>query len=103
MDSADNDTFFIHPVLSLVLKKNTSGDTELYGAGNGDSGYGNSDATGTNNKRGFKLIKTFDGEGWELLYQRQFTERVSSVYCIFIVNKKKKEVFAFGDNGRGGR
>lgn len=98
----DDDDFFIQPVISLVLKKNTSGDTELYAAGNGNSGYGNSDATAANNKKGFKLVKTFSGTGWELLYQRQYTDNVEFVYAIFIVNKKKKQVYAFGDNGMGG-
>lgn len=98
----DGDTFFIHPVLSLVLKKNTNGGTDLYSAGYGSFGYGNSDAAGSNQKKGFKLVKSFNGTGWEIMYQRQYTDNVGWFYTIFIVNKKKREIYAFGKNDRGG-
>lgn len=98
----DTDSFFMHMELGAVLKENSDGNMDLYVAGYGRYGYGDSTAAGGYTKKGYKKIKTFDGNKWKLSYQRQYTDNVTYAVRLFVVNEEKREIWAFGQNETGG-
>ena len=95
---ADGDTFKSDGDTTYILKKNGA-NTEFFAGGNGYSGFGDSQAIGA---RALAKTHTFEGTGWELMMNQDgYIE--SDVYrSFFVVNKAKREIWAFGLNDGSG-
>lgn len=95
---SEGDCFETDGDTTYILKKNGA-NTEFFAGGNGYSGFGDSQGIGA---RALAKTHTFNGTGWELMMnQAGYIE--SDVYrCFFVVNKEKKEIWAFGLNDGAG-
>lgn len=95
----DGSDFAIGLWTNILLVPN-GGNTDLWVAGNGEDGYGDSASQGTNNKR--RKIATLVGTGWKcecpIIGYGSGTMRSS----FFIYNESKKEIKAFGFNATTG-
>lgn len=95
---AEGDTFKSDGDTTYILKKNGE-NTELWAGGNGYSGFGDSQGIGA---RALAKTHTFKGTGWKLMMNQEgYIE--SDVYrSFFVVNEKKREIWAFGLNDGAG-
>lgn len=96
IECSDGTDFAIGLWTNVLLIPNGE-NTDLWVAGNGENGYGDSATAGTNNKR--RKITTLSGKGWkcECPIKGYGAETMKSSF--FIYNEEKKEVRAFGYNG----
>ena len=94
-----NGTDFAIGLSTNILLAPNGGNTDLWVAGQGESGYGDSALTNTNNKR--RKVTTLDGIGWKcecpILGYGEGTMKSS----FFIYNEEKKQIKAFGYNAGG--
>lgn len=95
IECGDGTDFAIGLDTNVLLVEN-GGNTDLWVAGRGTDGYGDSASENTNNKR--RKITTLDGTGWKcecpILGYGAGTMKSS----FFIYNEKKKDIRAFGYN-----
>lgn len=95
IECGDGTDFAIGLDTNVLLVEN-GGNTDLWVAGRGTDGYGDSASANTNNKR--RKITTLDGTGWKcecpILGYGSGTMKSS----FFIYNEERKEVKAFGFN-----
>lgn len=81
---------------NVLLVPNGS-NTDLWVAGTGEDGYGDSASEGTNNKR--RKITTLEGLGWKCECPIKGHGAGTMRSSFFIYNEERKEIKAFGYNG----
>lgn len=80
-----------------ILLVPNAGNTDLWVAGSGENGYGDSAAQGTNKKR--RKITTLSGTGWKCECPVKGYGADTMASSFFIYNEERKEIHAFGYNG----
>lgn len=89
--------FLNHPLLTIILIPN-DGNTDLYVSGYGEYGFGDGTRDTTTK---LKKIRTLEGLGWTLDSNFGSDNYQDAIDCIFVINKQKQEIWAWGYNSYG--
>lgn len=92
----DGTDFAIGLYTTILLTPNGE-NTDLWVAGTGEDGYGDSAAEGTNNKR--RKITTLEGTGWKCECPIKGHGSGTMRSSFFIYNEKRREIKVFGYSG----
>lgn len=85
------------PLLTILLHE-IGGNTEVWTGGYGTYGHGDGTSSA---KQNLTRVLLLEGTGWQILTNQKASIYSDKIDCIFIVNKSKEEIWAWGANGIG--